>query len=363
MNSDRSPDRPDRPTDAEVKVSVLVPAKDEQPSLRQLVAELGAALQTMPGLRYEIILVDDGSTDRSWATMCELATADHRVRAIRLRRNFGKAAALAAAVSEARGSRVVTIDADLQDDPAELPKLLAELDTGVDLVSGHKAARRDPLSKRIPSKIFNGVTGLITGLRLNDHNCGFKAADIEVYQRLPLYGELHRYIPALAHQYGYRVSELPVHHRPRQHGRSKYGFERYVRGAIDLLTVVTITRYGRRPAHLFGGLGLASSALGLLILLYLTGVWLFTSQPIGTRPLLNLGVLLVILGVQMISLGLIAELILHRTANRSEVLDLISARSQAPPADHRTGETNHTAARPERADQRQPAQPLGTAQP
>ena len=312
-------------SESHVDVSVLVPVMNEEATLATLRHELAAAL---PDVRYELLFVDDGSTDRSWPVMRELAAAHPEVRALRLRRNFGKAAALAAAVSEARGERIVTMDGDLQDDPAEVPRLLAELDAGADLVSGHKATRRDPLSKRIPSKLFNKVTGVITGLPLNDHNCGLKAARTEVYQRVPLYGELHRYIPALAHQHGYRVEELAVNHRPREHGVSKYGFERYVRGAIDLMTVVTITRYGRRPAHLFGGLGFLFGTLGTLILLYLTGLWMFTDQAIGTRPLLNLGILLVILGVQMVSLGLIAEIVLHRTADRAEVHGLVSERTK-----------------------------------
>ena len=315
----------------EVAVSVLIPVKDEEATLGTLVSEINAAFATMPDTGYEVIFVDDGSTDTSWQVMQELAAADPRVRAIRLRRNFGKAAALAAAVDEARGDRVVTMDADLQDDPAEVPRLLAELDAGADLVSGHKADRKDPLGKRIPSKFFNKMTGVITGLKLNDHNCGLKAARTEVYRRVPLYGELHRYIPALAHQSGYKVAELAVNHRAREHGKSKYGFERYVRGAIDLLTVMTIAKYGRRPAHLFGGLGLASSMLGFLILAYLAVVKIFFGAGIGDRPLLMLGILLVILGVQLISIGLIAEIVLHRTANRREATDLISEQTPAAP--------------------------------
>lgn len=310
-----------------VDVSVLVPVKNEELTLGTLVAELAAAFGRLPDAGYEVIFVDDGSTDRSWAVLTELATVHPEVRAIRLRRNFGKAAALAVAVDEARGHRVITMDADLQDDPAEVPRLLDELDAGADLVSGHKASRKDPLSKRLPSKFFNKMTGVLTGLRLNDHNCGLKAASTEVYRRVPLYGELHRYIPALAHLMGFRIRELAVNHRPREHGASKYGLERYVRGAIDLLTVVTISKYERRPAHLFGGIGMLFGTIGFLILLYLTGVWVFTSDPIGTRPLLTLGILLMILGVQMISLGLIAEIVLHRSADRIRPQELVVARA------------------------------------
>jgi glycosyltransferase involved in cell wall biosynthesis len=312
------------------QISVLIPCKDEEATLGTLVGQIDDAFAPLD-TEYEIIFVDDGSTDTSWDVMTRLAADNPRVRAIRFRRNFGKAAALAAAVDEARGERVVTMDADLQDDPAEVPRLLAELDDGADLVSGHKADRKDPLGKRIPSKFFNMMTNVMTGLKINDHNCGLKAARTEVYRRVPLYGELHRYIPALAHQSGYKVRELAVNHRPREHGKSKYGFERYVRGAIDLLTVMTITKYGRRPAHLFGGIGLLSAFIGFVTLAYLTIVKLFGGQAIGDRPLLMLGILLVILGVQLISIGLIAEIVLHRTANRREATDLIRERTPAEP--------------------------------
>ncbi len=313
-----------------VDVSLLAPAKDEQDSLPRLFAEIREAMEGQHRT-WELLVVDDGSTDDSWRIIGEQADADPRFRGVRLRRNFGKAAALAAGVAEVRGKYLVTIDADLQDDPAEVPRLLAELDAGADLVSGHKADRRDPLGKRVPSKFFNWMTGVITGLRLSDHNCGLKAARLEVYRRVPLYGELHRYIPSLAHQLGYRVRELAVNHRPRVHGTSKYGLERYVRGALDLLTVVALTRYGRRPAHLFGGLGLVFGTVGTLILLYLTGVWVFTSQSIGTRPLLTLGILLEILGVQMVTIGLLAELVLHRTERGSDVEVLVADHTARTP--------------------------------
>lgn len=321
---------PEAPT-----VTVLAPARNERDSLGELVEQVRDAMDGQPR-SWELVIVDDGSTDDSWQVILAQSALDDRVRGVRLRRNFGKAAALAAGVGEARGSYLVTMDADLQDDPAEVPGLLDILDgtdgggTGeADLVSGHKATRKDPLGKRIPSKFFNWMTGAITGLRLADHNCGLKAARTEVYRRVPLYGELHRYIPSLAHQLGYRVREQAVHHRPRVYGSSKYGLERYVRGALDLLTVVALTRYGRRPAHLFGGLGLAFGTVGTLILLYLTGVWLFTAESIGTRPLLTLGILLEILGVQMVSVGLLAELVLHRTGRTEDVEVLVAEHTEA----------------------------------
>lgn len=294
-------------------LSLVVPAKNEQASIGPLVAEIAAALAGRSGLTYEVILVDDGSDDGTWASM-ERAVAEHdHTRALRLRRNFGKAAALSVGIENARGNIVATLDADLQDDPAEIPRLLDELDRGHDLVTGHKGIRQDPWHKRLPSKIFNRITGVVTGLKLRDHNSGLRVARREVYEAIPLYGELHRYIPALAHANGFRVSELTVNHRPRVHGRSKYGVERYVRGALDLLTVMSLTRFGRRPAHLFGGLGVLLGMVGTAILLYLSGVWFLTDQAIGQRPLLLLGVLLVVVGVQLVGMGLLAELVIFRT--------------------------------------------------
>jgi dolichol-phosphate mannosyltransferase len=238
------------------------------------------------------------------------------VRVVRLRRNFGKAAALAAGFAHAEGDIVVTIDADLQDDPAEIPRLLAKLDEGFDLVSGWKAHRRDPLTRRAPSRIFNWVTGHVSGLRLHDLNCGLKAYRADVVKDLRLYGELHRFIPVLAHYRGHRIAELPVNHRPRKHGRSRYGIERYLRGFLDLLTVSFIGRYRHRPLHLFGGLGLVLGVLGFAVLVYLTFLK-FEGHAIGQRPLLILGVLLVVVGLQFFSLGLISELITSQHEERT----------------------------------------------
>lgn len=294
-------------------LSLVVPAKNEEGSIGPLVDEIVAALAGRPEIVYEIILVDDGSDDRTWESM-ERAVAEHdHTRAIRLRRNFGKAAALSVGIEDASGTVIATIDADLQDDPAELPRMLDELERDHDLVTGHKAVRRDPWHKRLPSKVFNRITGLVSGLKLRDHNSGLRVARREVYDAIPLYGELHRYVPTLAHANGFRVSELTVNHRPRVHGRSKYGIERYVRGALDLLTVTSLTRFGRRPAHLFGGLGILLGMFGAGVLVYLSGIWLFTDQAIGQRPLLLLGVLLVVVGVQLVGMGLLAELLIFRT--------------------------------------------------
>jgi dolichol-phosphate mannosyltransferase len=301
------------PRDGSVDVSIIVPVFDEAATLGSVADEVERAFTELPNLAYEVVFVDDGSRDSSWAVMRELATSRPPVRAVRLRRNRGKAAALEVGVAHSTGRVIVTMDADLQDDAAEIPRFIAELDAGYDLVSGWKQTRKDPLSKRLPSRVFNRITGIVTGVRLHDHNCGFKAARREVYEQVPLYGELHRFVPAMAHSLGYRIGEIPVNHRPRTHGRSKYGFERYVRGFLDLLTVVMLTRYGRRPGHLFGGLGIVVGIVGFAILSYLTGVWVFTDHAIGTRPLLMLGVLLEVLAVQLVSLGILSELVISRT--------------------------------------------------
>jgi glycosyltransferase involved in cell wall biosynthesis len=295
-------------------VSLVVPLKDERPSLPVLVEQIRNALDGSDVVgTWDLVLVDDGSTDGSWDEVCALAREDARVRGLRLRTNMGKSAALSAGIAATDGHVVVTLDADLQDDPAEIPALLRDLAAGADLVSGYKRDRKDPLSKRLPSKLFNRVTSLVTGLRLNDHNCGLKAGRREVFEGIPLYGELHRYVAATAHAGGWVVTERAVRHRPRLHGRSKFGLERYTRGALDLLTVVMLTRFGRRPGHLFGGFGVAFLLLGLLTLLYLSAVWLFTDSAIGDRPLLLLGVLLMVLGVQLVSTGMLAELHVHRS--------------------------------------------------
>jgi dolichol-phosphate mannosyltransferase len=306
-------------------LSVVIPVHDEERSVALLLDELQGALDPLQR-EWEAVFVDDGSTDGTLSALTRLHAAHDNVRVVRLRRNFGKAAALAAGFANAQGDVVVTIDGDGQDDPAEIPRLLAKLDEGFDLVSGWKARRRDPLSRRLLSRVFNWVTGRVSGIRLHDMNCGLKAYRAEVVRGLRIYGELHRFIPVLAHYRGFRVGELPVNHRPREHGRSRYGMERYVRGFLDLLTVTFMGRYRHRPLHLFGGLGLALFTIGGAILAYLT-VLKILGEAIGHRPLLTLGVLLAVLGVQFFSLGLIGELVTshheERTGagDRSDVVD------------------------------------------
>jgi glycosyltransferase involved in cell wall biosynthesis len=296
-------------------ISVVVPVHNEERSVALLYDELRSALEPL-AQPWEAIFVDDGSTDATFAALTRLHNDADNVRVVRLRRNFGKATALRAGFDQARGETVVTIDGDLQDDPAEIPRLLAKLDEGFDLVSGWKAHRRDPLSRRLLSRVFNRVTGAFSGVRLHDMNCGLKAYRAEVVHGLRLYGELHRFIPVLAHYRGFRIAELPVNHRPREHGRSRYGVERYLRGFLDLLTVSFIGRYRHRPLHLFGGLGLILGAIGTAILVYLT-VLKALGNAIGHRPLLLLGVLLLVIGMQFFSLGLISEMITSHHEERA----------------------------------------------
>src|SRR5215218_9236476 len=296
-------------------ISVVVPVHDEERSVALLYEELQASLDPLDE-PWEAVFVDDGSTDGSFGALTRLHAAAANVKVVRLRRNFGKAAALAAGFAQAAGDRVITMDGDLQDDPAEIPRLLAKLDEGFDLVSGWKTKRRDPLRRRIPSKIFNRVAGWMSGLRLHDMNCGLKAYRAEVVRSVVLYGELHRFIPVLAHEQGYRVAELPVHHRPREHGRSRYGLERYLRGFLDLLTVSFMGRYRHRPLHLFGGFGLLLGFTGAALLVYLT-IDKILGHAIGKRPLLTLGVLLVVVGMQFFSLGLISEMITSHHQERA----------------------------------------------
>jgi len=305
---------------ARIEVSVILPVLDEVDSLDVLHRELTEVLEHL-GRPYEIIFVDDGSRDGSFERIEKLHRSDDRVRCLSFRRNFGKSAALAAGFREARGEIVVTLDADLQDDPAELPRLIGRLEEGgLDLVSGWKHDRQDPRSKTWPSRLFNRVTSYLTGVRLHDFNSGFKVYRREVVEELRLYGELHRFIPALAAWRGFRVAEVPVHHRPRRFGRSKFGSARFWRGCLDLVTVLFLTRYTRRPLHLFGGLGLIAWTVGFAANAYLTALWLSGVHPIGNRPLLAFGVLSMLVGAQFFAVGLLSELVLsYQTRSADEV--------------------------------------------
>lgn len=290
-------------------ISVVIPLFDEEGTLEELHGKLTTVLVRL-GRAYEILFVDDGSRDRSAKIIDSIAARDPAVGLVRFRRNFGKSAALDAAFKRVRGRFIVTMDADLQDDPEEIPRLLDTLEEReLDLVSGWKKKRHDPLGKTMPSKLFNWTVRTLTGLTLNDFNCGLKIYRAEAVDGLDLYGELHRYIPVLVAWRGFSVGEIAVTHHPRKWGHSKYGIERMAKGFFDLLTVILLTRYRRRPLHLFGWAGLTMSLLGFGCLAYLTALWFLGMGPIGTRPLLFLGLLLVMVGVQLVSTGLLGEMI------------------------------------------------------
>jgi glycosyltransferase involved in cell wall biosynthesis len=303
-------------------LSVIIPALNERGSLPELYQRLTEVLRQIDR-EYEIIFVDDGSSDGSGQLCQSLVDSDAHVTLVELRRHFGKATALQAGFQVAKGAIIITMDGDLQDDPVEIPRFLEALDEGVDLVSGWKKNRQDPLTKTLPSKFFNIVTSLLTGIKLRDFNCGFKAYRREVVQSLDLYGELHRYIPVLAYAHGFRTAEIPVNHHRRSHGKSKYKFERFIRGAFDLMTVLFLGTFKRRPLHLFGLIGIALFGVGFAIDLYLSLLWLTGTAYIGNRPLLILGTLLIIVGAQVMIFGLLAEMVTAATYRRSEVLGLI----------------------------------------
>lgn len=296
------------PVRTETTLSVVVPLLNEAASLAELHEKITAVINRLR-LRAEIIFVDDGSTDESFGNLQQLHRRDRRVRVIQFRRNYGKAAALAAGFAAAQGRYIVTMDADLQDDPEEIPHLLEELNKGYDLISGWKKRRHDKFSKRFASKIFNTVTGFFTGVKLHDINCGLKAYRREVTDNIRVYGQLHRFLPVLAHKEGFRIGEAEVRHHPRKHGKSKFGLSRYTSGLFDLVTVLFLTRYTRRPLHLFGLGGLIAFMLGFAINAYLSYERLFNQRYLTNRPLLFLGLLLLIIGVQMISFGLMGEML------------------------------------------------------
>jgi glycosyltransferase involved in cell wall biosynthesis len=292
-------------------VSVVVPIYNEEESIPQLYDRLTAALEKL-GKPYEIIAADDGSRDGSFALLQEYAARDQRLRVVRFRRNFGQTAAFAAGFARARGDVVITIDADLQNDPADIGKLLDKVDQGFDVVSGWRERRQDPfINRRLPSMIANRLISWATGVYLHDYGCSLKAYRIEVVRGINLYGELHRFIPAIASWQGVAVAEIPVNHEARRFGKSKYGIGRTLRVVLDLLTVRFLLSYGTRPMQIFGLLGLISFGLGLLTGLYLTWVKLATGAAIADRPLLLLAVLLIVLGAQFISMGLLGELIVR----------------------------------------------------
>lgn len=301
-------------------ISFIIPVYNEEDSLQELHERLTEVMRQEAADKYEILYINDGSTDSSPEVLLALHAADQNVKVVNLRKNFGKSVALSVGFEKARGDLVFTMDSDLQDDPAEIPKFISEIEAGADLVTGWKVNRKDPKEKTIPSKIFNRVVSLMSGLKLNDYNCGFKCYKRQVTLELRLYGELHRFVPFLAHKKGFRVKEIPVCHHERRFGVSKFGLERYARGFFDLLTVMFITRYISRPMHLFGWAGALFFLSGTAIFSYLFfGRWIW-GESIGTSPLLSISIFLTGIGTQIFVAGLVAELIVHN----KERADLVS---------------------------------------
>lgn len=298
-------------------ISVVIPLLNEEESLPELTRQLLLVLPTMSE-RFEILYIDDGSTDNSFAVLEDLAAQEPAIKVIRFRRNYGKSAALAVGFSRATGQIVFTMDADLQDDPTELALLLAKLSEGYDLVSGWKKKRYDPWHKTMPSKLFNRVTSMMSGITLHDFNCGLKVYHRDVIKSIHVYGEMHRYIPALAHWEGFRVTEMPVHHHPRKYGYSKFGASRFVKGFLDLLTVLFTTRYVKRPLHLFGTIGSLLALVGLGIETYLSIEWFLGHTYLSNRPLFLVGILFIIVGIQLVSMGLLGELMVKNFSRGTE---------------------------------------------
>jgi glycosyltransferase involved in cell wall biosynthesis len=313
-------------------LSFVIPLLNEEGSLEALHEAVTQAVESLP-FSYEMVFVDDGSTDHSPEILQNLFHQDREhVRVIQFRRNFGKMAAMTAGFARVRGEIIVTMDADLQDDPSELPKLLAKLEEGYDLVGAWRADRQDPLSKRLPSKFANLTVSTLTGIPVHDINCGFKVYRREVLQDLKLYGELHRYIPVLAHWKGFRIAEVPVAHHPRQHGHTKYGFGRLGRSYVDFLSVLFLTTYLKRPMHLFGMAGTVVALIGTVIMLYLAALWLIEGG-IGWRPLLFFGITALVVGIQLISVGLLGEMLRNISFRAEDEYSIRQIWDDAEPTD------------------------------
>lgn len=315
-------------------ISVVIPVFDEVDSLEELYEGITASCDSI-GRGHEIVFVNDGSRDGSDRKLDELAARDPKVRVIHFRRNFGKSPALAAAFERVRGDIVLTLDADLQDDPAMIPDFVERIDAGADLVSGWKKRRHDPIGKTFPSKVFNWMVRRLSGIPLKDFNCGFKAYRIECIRELSVYGGFHRFLPVLAGAKGFRIEQLVVNHRARKHGVSKFGVKRFFDGILDLMTVLLVTKYRTRPLHFFGIPGSLLGGLGLALLFYLTVLW-FLGEAIGGRPLLTLGVLLTITGLQFLCFGLLGELLVRTTVAPREIFSIRAEleRSDATPHGH-----------------------------
>jgi len=290
-------------------ISIVIPVYDESGSIEELHRLIREVMEPL-SRPYEIIFVDDGSRDGTIEKLDELHGKDPNLKVVQLRDNFGKAVALSIGFEHSAGDIVFTLDGDLQDDPREIPRFLEKMDQGFDLVSGWKFKRQDPIDKTFPSRVFNRVVSLLTGIKLHDFNCGFKCYRIEVVRNIRIYGELHRFIPVLAKWKGFRLAEITVEHHPRRHGASKYGMGRFSRGFFDLLTVLFLTRYLKRPLHLFGGIGLICLVPGFALSTYFGVQWLL-GYPMHVRPLMVFGWVAIILGIQFVSMGLLGEMLIH----------------------------------------------------
>jgi len=300
-------------------ISVVIPLYNEEESLKELSFGLEKVFDFLK-CNYEVIFIDDGSTDNSFARIKDINRKNQKFHCIKLRRNYGKSAALAKGFKAAKGNIVITMDADLQDDPEEIPDLIKVLNSGFDLVSGWKKIRYDPFIKKHTSKFFNYFTSKLSGIKLHDFNCGLKAYKKDVVKSLNIYGEMHRYIPAIAHLSGFKVTEKTVKHHARKYGVTKFGASRFVNGFLDLLTVVFTNKYMKRPLHFFGSIGMISSFAGFVISLYLIILKFFEGKPLSDRPLFLIGIFLIIVGVQFMSLGLIAEMITKTNIKDDDVL-------------------------------------------
>lgn len=300
------------------KLSIIIPLFNEEESLQPLANEIRKAIKPV-NIAYEVILVDDGSTDNSLKVIKDICKPDKRFRYISFRKNYGKSAALKTGFKEANGDVVVTMDADLQDDPNEIPNLIKKLEEGYDLVSGWKRKRHDPFIKKSSSRFFNLVTRLMTGIKIHDFNCGLKAYRKDVTDNINVYGELHRYMPVLANWDGFKVSEVIVKHHPRRYGKTKYGISRFFKGFIDLITILFSTRYIKRPMHFFGFFGAFAFFVGIIVNGYLSYLWII-GEPLSNRPMLFLGILLIIVGVQFFSVGLLGEMLVHNSKSDKEYI-------------------------------------------
>ena len=314
-------------------LTAVIPVFNESESLEPLHAEL-SEVAAAHGYDLDIVFVDDGSRDGSWEVIRKLAEKDPRVRGIRFRRNFGKAAALSAGFLAAKGEIVMTLDVDLQDDPHEIPRFLAELDKNLDVVSGWKKVRHDPWHKVFPSRVFNWMVSYLTGVRLHDHNCGMKCYRVEVVREVRLYGELHRFVPVLADARGFRVGELVIQHRARKFGKSKYGFKRFFKGFLDLLTVKFLTGFGHRPSHVLGTIGLCSFGLGLVGLIYLAIFWFVqmvrgVDPEVHNRPALLYSLAALLLGGQLLSIGFLAEMITAFSGRDADAYAIVERTDEA----------------------------------